>query len=91
MNTQPTMAQVIKMGASLRSIPLPCPFCGEDPPLAAMKYPSPPHPEVRARFMVCCENEECPAQPAVSGISVDDAWRKWNTRAKPAISGKAIG
>jgi hypothetical protein len=51
---------------------LPCPFCGADPPLAA---------QIAGRFVVGCENDDCAANPQVSGISVALAWEKWNRRA----------
>lgn len=65
--------------AKLRPAPLPCPFCGEDPPLAAEKI----GPSSFRNFIVGCENEDCPAEPKVSGHTVAEAWKKWNTRAKP--------
>lgn len=49
-----------------------CPFCGEDPPLAK---------KVAARFIVGCENDDCPAQPQVSSATLADAWALWNRRA----------
>ena len=51
---------------------LPCPFCGADPPLAA---------EIAGRFVVGCENDDCAANPQVSGASVPLAWQRWNSRA----------
>jgi len=52
---------------------LPCPFCGTDPPLAA---------RIAGRFVVGCEDEDCAANPQVSGASVSDAWNNWNKRAR---------
>jgi len=70
------MLEVIRQGAAAprRSRPehLPCLFCGDDPPLAA---------EVAGRFVVGCENDDCAANPQVSGISLALAWERWNRRA----------
>ena len=70
------MLEVIRQGAQAprRSRPeyLPCPFCGGDPPLAA---------EIAGHFVVGCENDDCAANPQVSGISVALAWERWNRRA----------
>ena len=51
--------------------PLPCPFCGGDPPLAA---------QIAGRFIVGCDSDDCHANPQVSGQSVSEAWMKWNSR-----------
>jgi hypothetical protein len=74
------MLEVIVRGAeeSARSerpsaLSLPCPFCGTDPPLAA---------RIAGRFVVGCEDEDCAANPQVSGASVSDAWNNWNKRAR---------
>jgi hypothetical protein len=64
------MLQVIQRGAVARRS-LPCPFCGEDPPLAA---------QIAGRFIVGCENEDCAANPQVSAQSLSDAWTRWNNR-----------
>jgi hypothetical protein len=68
------MLDVIRQGAQTARVPreLPCPFCGADPPLAA---------QIAGRFVVGCENDDCAANPQVSGISVALAWEKWNRRA----------
>lgn len=51
--------------------PLPCPFCGVVPTLR-------PHG-------IYCENEACPVQPEVDGMTgalePADHLRRWNTRA----------
>lgn len=49
-----------------------CPFCGADPPLAVHRA---------GRFLVGCEAEDCPANPQVSGTTLEDAWAGWNRRA----------
>lgn len=55
----------------------PCPFCGEDPPLCAQKF----GPSEYTQYMVGCENDDCAANPQVSGKTVSEAWAKWNGRA----------
>jgi hypothetical protein len=50
-----------------------CPFCGEDPPLASLA--------ANGRYGVGCENDECEAQPYVSGATLSEAWARWNRRA----------
>jgi hypothetical protein len=52
-----------------------CPFCGEDPPLGRWIGP-----EGFRNFIVGCENDDCPANPQVSGRTIEDAWAKWNRR-----------
>ena len=69
-----TMADVIRIGASKREMPKPCPFCGADPPLA--------HKPMNGRFIVGCENDECDVNPQCSSDSLSEAWIIWNTRAK---------
>lgn len=49
-----------------------CPFCGSEPPLAA---------KIAGKFIVGCESEDCAANPQVSGLTIDEAWLKWNGRA----------
>ena len=68
------MLEVIRQGSAPRQRPkhLPCPFCGFDPPLAA---------EIAGRFVVGCENDDCAANPQVSGVSLALAWERWNRRA----------
>jgi len=53
---------------------LTCPFCGEDPPLAALP--------IAGRYVVGCENDDCPACPQTAGSTLAEAWAKWNRRAK---------
>lgn len=72
------MLEVIVKGAEAAarhdprpSVPLTCPFCGADPPLAN---------QIAGRFIVGCESDDCHANPQVSGISVSEAWAKWNSR-----------
>jgi hypothetical protein len=65
------MVEVIARGAVRRAPDLPCPFCGADPPLAA---------KIAGRFVVGCENDDCAANPQVSGPSVTEAWERWNRR-----------
>ena len=60
-----------------RQMPKACPFCGEYPPLAAQKLGIPTF----YTFVVGCENEDCAAQPQVSGHTISEAWAKWNGRA----------
>jgi hypothetical protein len=68
------MVEVIARGAARPAHDLPCPFCGADPPLAA---------KIADRFVVGCENEDCAANPQVSGPSLIAAWAKWNRRTPP--------
>ena len=68
------MVEVIAQGAIRRAHDLPCPFCGADPPLAA---------KIAGRFVVGCENDDCAANPQVSGSSLTETWEKWNQRAAP--------
>jgi hypothetical protein len=49
-----------------------CPFCGEDPPLAALP--------IAGRYVVACENDDCPSQPQTAGSTLAEAWAKWNYR-----------
>ena len=51
---------------------LACPFCGTDPNLASMAP--------NGRFHVCCENEDCAAQPYVSGNTLTQVSQCWNNR-----------
>jgi hypothetical protein len=74
------MLEVIVRGADRaarheppRNIPLACPFCGSDPPLAA---------QLHGRFIVGCESDDCHVNPQVSGQSLSEAWARWNTRPK---------
>ena len=49
------MLQVIQRGAAQSARrTLPCPFCGDDPPLAG---------QIAGRFFVACENDGCAANP----------------------------
>jgi hypothetical protein len=69
------MLEVIRQGAAPRhAMPrhLACPFCGGDPPLAT---------RIAGRFVVGCENDDCAANPQVSGISLVHVWERWNKRA----------
>jgi len=52
-------------------IPLACPFCGADPPVAA---------GIAGRFIVGCESDACHVNPQVSGASLGEAWARWNRR-----------
>ena len=69
------MLQVIQRGAAetaRREPNLPCPFCGEDPPLAAW---------IAGRLVVGCESDDCAANPQFAAASLQDAWDRWNRRA----------
>ena len=72
------MWQVIVRGTEGVAVPYsstttqPCPFCGADPPLAVRRA---------GRFLVGCEAEDCPANPQVSGATLQEAWAGWNRRA----------
>jgi hypothetical protein len=72
-----SMAEVVDRGMARREMPAVCPFCGDDPPLAAVGYSFGRSP----RYMVGCQNDDCPAQPSVSGDTIDEAWARWNRRA----------
>lgn len=52
-------------------LPLNCPFCGTDPPLAS---------QIAGRFIVGCDSDDCHVNPQVSGQSLGEAWAKWNRR-----------
>jgi hypothetical protein len=68
------MLQVIQKGAAealQQSRTLPCPFCGEPPPLAA---------RIAGKFVVACENEDCAANPQVCALTLNEAWTRWNIR-----------
>ena len=68
------MLQVIQKGAAEAlqlARTLPCPFCGEPPPLAA---------RIAGKFVVACENEDCAANPQVCAPSLAEAWARWNRR-----------
>jgi hypothetical protein len=68
------MLEVIVSGADTaarRKLPLSCPFCGNDPPLAA---------KMHGRFIVGCESDDCHVNPQVSGQSLNEAWARWNRR-----------
>lgn len=67
-----TMLDAIRMGAVRRVVPKPCPFCGTDAPLAA---------HVHGRYVIACENDDCPADVQVAGATNEEAWARWNTRA----------
>lgn len=49
-----------------------CPWCGSEPGLAMR----------RGNFwLVGCESDECAVNPQTSSTtSVEDAWKKWNSR-----------
>ena len=64
------MLQVIQQGASARRN-LPCPFCGETPPLAS---------RIAGRVLVGCENDDCPANPQVAADTLVQARALWNIR-----------
>ena len=77
------MWQVIAQGAAGAGRPaapsiLACPFCGADPPLAVRRA---------GRFLVGCEAEDCPANPQVSGATLEEAWAGWNRRPPSPRSG----
>ena len=70
------MLQVIQRGAAetaRRAQDLPCPFCGSKPPLAT---------RIAGQFVVGCESDDCAANPQVEAASLNDAWDRWNRRAK---------
>ena len=71
-----SMAQVIQMGASRRELPKPCPFCGSNPPLARRAGIN------HIIYIVGCESDDCWATPEVHGATVEEAWSRWNARAK---------
>lgn len=66
-----SMLDVIRIGASKRVIPKPCPFCGTDAPLAT---------KVGPRFVIACLSEDCDAIAQASGSTMDQAWARWNRR-----------
>lgn len=49
-----------------------CPFCGIDPPLATSGR--------FGGFVIACDNDDCPAQPQVTGKTIKEAWLRWNGR-----------
>lgn len=54
---------------------LPCPFCGHPPTTH--------HPLRYGQTVVRCDNDECPAEPAVDGNNDEQAIAAWNRRAQP--------
>lgn len=50
---------------------VPCPFCGENPPLATMK---------NGYYLVGCDNDDCHIQPQTGDTNLERAWAKWNRR-----------
>jgi len=75
MNAPLTMAQVINIGASRRTVPATCPFCHSDPSLASL---------IHGTYYVACESDECFEAGRVaqaSGKTVEQAWANWNKRA----------
>lgn len=73
------MIRLIEEGAAEtlrreRQIPRPCPWCGEDPPLASKPVGS-------KCFIVGCESDDCHVHPQVSGSTPEEAWAFWNARA----------
>jgi len=70
------MFEVIRQGAQSTRMPrhkhLACPFCGEDPPLAA---------QIAGHLVVGCATDDCAANPQVRGVSLTHAWERWNRRA----------
>lgn len=74
--TYPTlsMIDVIRMGASKRRIPAPCPSCGTDAPLASR--------DIRwDKFFIRCENESCLIPHFAIGDTLEEAWANWNSSA----------
>ena len=61
-------------------LPLACPFCGSDPPLAA---------EIAGRFIVGCESDDCHVNPQVSGSNPGEAWTRRNKRPDGRAAGAA--
>lgn len=49
---------------------LPCPFCGAQP-----SYKN----DARMKI-ISCENNDCPVQPAASGLAASILATRWNTR-----------
>lgn len=70
MNAHLSMLDVIQAGPRERSKP--CPFCGADAPLASMA--------MNGRYCVGCDNDDCAAQPYVSGATLTEVWQRWNSR-----------
>ena len=67
----PSLADGQAARHSPQRLPLACPFCGSDPPLAA---------EIAGRFIVGCESDDCHVNPQVSGSDLSEAWTRWNKR-----------
>jgi hypothetical protein len=74
MNAPLSQLDVIRIGAAQASHRTnPCPFCGEDPPLAPLP--------IASRYVVGCENDDCHARPQTAGSTLAEAWARWNWRA----------
>ena len=64
-----TMLDVIKLGASGRPIPAPCPICGRDAPLISRDIR-------RGEYFLQCETYDCPTH--VRGETPSECWAAWN-------------
>lgn len=71
MNQHLTMAEVIQLGAAKPTVRC-CPWCATDPLPAS---------QIGSRYVVACENDDCPARPQVCDTDLVTAWKKWNGRA----------
>lgn len=50
-----------------------CPFCGHDPIITPAR--------VGGGYLVCCEHDDCDAQPCTAGKTTIQAVERWNKRA----------
>jgi hypothetical protein len=67
-------AEVRSLREAKKEVAKCCPFCGEDPLLAQECRPG--------WYTVGCTSDECKFCPQVTAMSLAEAWRHWNTRAR---------
>lgn len=54
-----------------------CPFCDAEPNHAVERNS---FAGMAPHFVIICSNEDCPADLQVSGGTLDEVWKRWNTR-----------
>jgi hypothetical protein len=69
-----SMIDVIRIGASRRPAPTPCPICRVDPPLSS-------HSRF-GYFSIACPTDGCPT--CVEGDTLEGVWENWELEAAGA-------